>query len=187
MKNILLDTFPNRIFIVLEIDNISKSKFYADLNLSRTTILNWRRGAIPASDKLLNISNYLDVHPTWLLYGEIERSEYEKKIFINQCKIITEFIEKNPGTELLQLFPNNQLKKILNGMQIFTLEQLTQLSISMNIPLSTLITTEDSKTTEYDKNIDMLKYLNDINKKTVFNVIEALYFQETNKKGDINK
>lgn len=184
---ILSDTFPNRVDTVLKLDHITKSKFYNDTQITKQSFENWKKGTIPSAITLDKIADYLNVNSTWLLFGQIRRSEYEKKIFINQCKIITEFIEKNPGTELLQLFPNNQLKKILNGMQIFTLEQLTQLSISMNIPLNTLITTEDSKTTEYDKNIDMLKYLNDINKKTVFNVIEALYFQETNKKGDINK
>ncbi len=182
---ILSDTFPNRVDTVLKLDHITRSKFYTDLNITRQSFDNWKKGTVPTALNLNKIADYLNVNSTWLLLEQIKRSDFEKKIFENQCKIINKFIQQNPTSEITQLFPKNQLTKCLKGMQTFSLEQLFQLSIIMNKSILSLVSPEDTEPLVYDKTAVMFKYLKKENKQTVFNIIEALYIKETTEnKGD---
>lgn len=66
------DRFIDRLFGEIAKQEIRKTKFYSDIDISRATILNWKRGTVPGTDTFLKICKYLDVSPYYLWYGEEE-------------------------------------------------------------------------------------------------------------------
>lgn len=71
--------FIDRLFGEIERQEIRKTRFYSDIGISRTTIMNWKRGAVPACDTFLRICRYLNVSPYYLWYGE-EEAENQKEM-----------------------------------------------------------------------------------------------------------
>lgn len=86
--------FIDRLFGEIAKQGINKTKFYSDIDISRTTILNWKRGSIPGTDTFLKICKYLNVSPYYLWFGEedevIKKDIQEKIKKYNAIKRIVE-------------------------------------------------------------------------------------------------
>ena len=68
-------SFINNVLSLIELKNISKNKMCIDLNLAKTSFLNWsERGTIPNGDTLAKIADYFGVSVDYLLDREKENN-----------------------------------------------------------------------------------------------------------------
>lgn len=67
--------FYERLCFELKKRNIKQNRFFADLNIARTTTINWKKGTIPNTETFFKICKYLNVSPEYLYYGIDENEE----------------------------------------------------------------------------------------------------------------
>lgn len=190
-KTYPLNTFSERIDAVLSLMNIKKVRFYSDLNLSRQTVVQWKKGSIPAADKLLLISDYLDVHPKWLLQGKISnKNNYDLDSTKSQVNRIYRTLENNFNCHpdnpnflmpLQNCVTEVQLSKWALGMQIPTIGQLKDISEKLGISILYLINgTEIQKAQSRIESTVIQTYycLDEKNQKSVDETIYAFYAKQ---------
>lgn len=190
-KTYPINTFSERIDAVLFMMNIKKVRFYADLELSKQTVTQWKKGSMPAADKLLKISDYLDVHPKWLLYGKIN----DKQIYdIDSAKSQVTRIY-NTLKEDFNCFPDQpnflmplqncvtevQLSKWALGMQIPTINQLKEIAEKLGTSILYIINgTDVAKEQSRFETTSIQTYycLDEKNQKAVDETIIAFYAKQ---------
>lgn len=78
------NNFLDRLFKELQRQGIKKTEFYSDLNISRTTLVHWKKGSQPRTDVYLKICKYLKVSPYYLWLGE--EDGFIKKDILDKAK-----------------------------------------------------------------------------------------------------
>lgn len=185
------NTFYERLKLILNLSNKTLPELYTTLNIPRSTVANWKKGFTPTADKLLLISEFLDVNPYALLNGKINMSKEESDLRLKQKLLIQnkiELLEKN--NELQEMLINRlnninyiHIIKCLLNYQLFSITDLKLLSEILSIPFSEMF--ELSNNNELNKNTIYEKYskITPYSQLLINKMIEALFFQETTKKG----
>lgn len=63
--------FSTRLKEAMEAKGVSGYKMANDLGVTQTTVYNWKSGQYtPESKHVTALAEYLDVSPSWLMYGE---------------------------------------------------------------------------------------------------------------------
>lgn len=154
------DTFSDRIDSILNLMHIKKIRFYADLSISRTTSINWKKGTIPLGETFMKIAKYLDVDPNWLLEGRIKDSQEETSAKEQAYAIYYTLKFKNIHNQKHKdyyMILKNTISPILlvkwyYGIQIPKLYQLKDISVALDIPFLDLLEGKVSSNTEIETN-----------------------------------
>lgn len=184
--NLCFKTFSDRIFSVLELMNIKKTRFYTDLKISRTTVQNWKRNVMPAGDKLINIALYLDLDPSWLLTGmsSIKKTGPDSPV----CQAfrikerLQEIAHQNPENTDFYLPIKNIISPVLltkweYGMQIPKLKQLELIAEYLDMDLLYLLNGQGEKHPKHTFPLCFYDSLSDSYKKDIDSIINAFYIQ----------
>lgn len=65
-----MNTFAERLVYAIEQSGLTKKEIDATLNLNKNALTQYKKGRIPDTDKLLGLSQLLNVSMNWLLTGE---------------------------------------------------------------------------------------------------------------------
>lgn len=141
------NTFSDRIDSILDLMHIKKIRFYADLKISRTTSINWKKGTIPLGETFMKIANYLDVDPYWLLTGELKDPQTGIDAKAQAYRVyykLKSMTAHNESHKDFYMPLKNCIDPILlikwsNGIQIPTIYKLREISAELNMPFLYLL------------------------------------------------
>lgn len=109
-------TFPERLLELIEEKRINKNQLQKELNLNKSSILNWTtRGNIPSGDILSILANYFNVSVDYLLGN----SDIKKAAVNNSSLSKTDY-------EYLMLFkslPPSEQQRLLDYGELLLLKQ----------------------------------------------------------------
>lgn len=108
-------TISEKIFRLLDEENMSQKDFSEKTGIPQSTISDWRKkDTNPASDKILIICEVLNITPYELLSGVKEEGTRSKRL---RCQVIAEGSEENLLLEMYDALDRDKKNRIFGYLQ----------------------------------------------------------------------